>query len=108
MRSLGTFGTAVVLALVVSLASPVAFAVSSGNSKTMAAKSASPKMRMLHPGDTVRLKSGSPLMTVQSVQDDKANCLWQTDDGDIDNAAIPVAALTVVGGPGWLPSYAEP
>lgn len=60
----------------------------------------------LHPGDTVRLKSGSPLMTVDSVQGDDANCRWATEYGELFTATFPIATLMVVGGPGWLPPEA--
>jgi hypothetical protein len=91
--SIRTIAMAALLALVVGPVRPAAFAASANE---------------LRPGATVRLNSGSALMTVESVQGDKANCLWVTDFGQLARAAIPVADLKVVGGPGWLPSEVEP
>jgi hypothetical protein len=91
--SIRAIATAALLALVVGTVSPTAFAAS---------------LNELRPGDKVRLTSGSSLMTVESIQGDKANCVWGTDLGGIGRAAIPIAALKIIGGPGWLPADVEP
>jgi uncharacterized protein YodC (DUF2158 family) len=96
-----------VLALLAISVAPTAFARSPANAKPTAASLQSRNVRDLHPGDRVRLNSGGPLMTVDSVQGDNANCLW-AGGGEVLTATVPIAALTIVGGPGWLPSYAEP
>jgi uncharacterized protein YodC (DUF2158 family) len=49
-------------------------------------------------GDTVRLKSGSPLMTVVKVQPDNTNepdvaCTWFSDDEEPHKGEFPGAAL---------------
>jgi uncharacterized protein YodC (DUF2158 family) len=51
-------------------------------------------------GDTVRLKSGSPLMTVINVQPDDTSepnvaCAWFSDDEEPHEGQFPVAALEV-------------
>jgi uncharacterized protein YodC (DUF2158 family) len=99
---------AAVLALVVSMVSPTAFAGSSVNATNGAVSPVSRKTGDLRLGATVRLNSGGPLMTVAGVQGGVANCRWATEYGEIATATFPVTALTVVGGPGWLPYYAAP
>jgi len=99
---------AAVLALAAGIVSQTAFAGSSARATTGTAPSESRKARDLRPGDKVRLNSGSPLMTVDSVQGDQASVRWATEYGELFNATFPIAALTVVGGPGWLPDYNEP
>jgi uncharacterized protein YodC (DUF2158 family) len=99
---------AAVLALAAGTVSQTAFAGSSVNATTGAASAQSRKAHDLRPGDKVRLNSGSPLMTVDSVQGDRANVQWATEYGEFFTATVPIASLTVVGGPGWLPAYNEP
>jgi uncharacterized protein YodC (DUF2158 family) len=43
-------------------------------------------------GDLVRLRSGSPLMTVQSVQADQVNCVWMQ-DGVVVSGTVPSVVL---------------
>ncbi|MDP2409286.1 MAG: DUF2158 domain-containing protein [Pseudolabrys sp.] len=44
-------------------------------------------------GDVVILKSGGEPMTVVSVENENAVCLWTGDDGDLFRETIPVIAL---------------
>jgi uncharacterized protein YodC (DUF2158 family) len=44
-------------------------------------------------GDVVFLKSGGEAMTVVSIEEDEAMCLWTGDDGDLFRETIPVVAL---------------
>jgi uncharacterized protein YodC (DUF2158 family) len=62
----------------------------------------------LRAGATVRLKSGGPLMTVDNVEGDTVNCQWATEFGELATGAFPIAVLTIVGGPGWLPAPDQP
>jgi uncharacterized protein YodC (DUF2158 family) len=48
------------------------------------------------PGDVVTLKSGGHSMTVVSVGDDDADCLWVSDDGELFRQSIPAVALAAV------------
>jgi uncharacterized protein YodC (DUF2158 family) len=53
-------------------------------------------------GDTVRLKSGSPLMTVTNVQPDETSapnvaCIWFSDDEEPHKGEFPGAALEMEG-----------
>jgi uncharacterized protein YodC (DUF2158 family) len=45
------------------------------------------------PGDVVVLKSGGQSMTVASVSDDEAHCLWLGEDGELIRETIPSVAL---------------
>ena len=44
------------------------------------------------PGDTVRLKSGSPVMTVSKTEDGRVNCVWFSND-DVKSGTFIAAAL---------------
>ncbi len=44
-------------------------------------------------GDTVRLKSGGPVMTVVEVGADNVDCQWFTGDGAPERAGFPPDAL---------------
>lgn len=46
----------------------------------------------LHRGDLVRLRSGGPLMTVDTVTDDQVECVWNS-DGQTDDATFPAKML---------------
>lgn len=45
-------------------------------------------------GDVVVLKSGGQALTVASVEDGEATCLWIGEEGDFFRERIPLAALT--------------
>jgi hypothetical protein len=57
-------------------------------------------LKQLQLGELVRLRSGSPLMTIGSIQGENATCVWATEYGQIASGTFPIAALTAVGGPG--------
>lgn len=44
-------------------------------------------------GDTVRLKSGGPLMTVQSIADNEASCTWFDDKNNRKEGIFDPATL---------------
>ena len=43
-------------------------------------------------GDTVRLKSGGPLMTIESIEDKKAFCNWFSND-ELKNGTFNIETL---------------
>ena len=43
-------------------------------------------------GDTVRLKSGGPLMTIESIEDNRAFCNWFSND-ELKNGTFNVETL---------------
>jgi uncharacterized protein YodC (DUF2158 family) len=44
-------------------------------------------------GDVVFLKSGGEAMTLVSIEEDEAVCLWTGNDGDLFRETIPTVAL---------------
>jgi uncharacterized protein YodC (DUF2158 family) len=44
-------------------------------------------------GELVRLRSGGPMMTVDSVKGDQAHCVWTDADGVPADATFPVDVL---------------
>jgi uncharacterized protein YodC (DUF2158 family) len=50
----------------------------------------------LNAGDVVMLKSGGQPLTVASVADGEATCLWIGEEGDLFREAIPLVALAPV------------
>lgn len=46
-------------------------------------------------GDVVILKSGGQPMTVIAVEDDRAECVWTGEEGDLFRETIPTVALEV-------------
>jgi uncharacterized protein YodC (DUF2158 family) len=57
-----------------------------------------------HNGDHVRLRSGGPLMTVTSIQDDQVMCAWSEPDGQLRSEHIPA---TLLAAPITAPLYIE-
>lgn len=54
-------------------------------------------MASLEPGDIVQIKSGGPIMTVVSIDEAGAHCLWYSESGEeIRTATIPAVALTAL------------
>jgi len=68
------------------LTAPAAFA-SSGPS--ILAQSVS----TLRQGDLVRLRSGGPLMTIERIERDKANCYWTDVNGQPNDGTFPTSVL---------------
>lgn len=50
----------------------------------------------LTPGDVVMLKSGGHPLTVASVTDDTASCVWMSDDGVLFHDTLPIAVLDLL------------
>lgn len=52
-------------------------------------------MSRLKPGDTVMLKSGGPIMTIEQVLDkDRAACQW-FDNGKLSHGVFPLVSLAL-------------
>jgi uncharacterized protein YodC (DUF2158 family) len=47
----------------------------------------------LRGGDLVRLRSGSPLMTVDGIRGDQVDCYWTGGDGQINAETFPIYVL---------------
>jgi uncharacterized protein YodC (DUF2158 family) len=47
----------------------------------------------MHLGDLVRLRSGGPLMTVDTVKGNVVGCIWTDPNGQTDEATFPVEVL---------------
>lgn len=45
------------------------------------------------PGDNVRLKSGGPLMTIQKMGPEFANCTWFDEDNEVKTESFRPEAL---------------
>ena len=48
----------------------------------------------LRSGDLVRLRSGGPLMTVNTIEGDQVNCFWSTEEGNVLSGSFPIFDLT--------------
>ncbi len=48
------------------------------------------------PGDVVTLRSGGPAMTVVSVAETEAKCVWIGEEGDFFQESIPTVALDLI------------
>lgn len=48
------------------------------------------------PGDIVTLKSGGQALTVTSIGDDEATCIWLGEEGDLFRESIPLIALQAI------------
>lgn len=48
------------------------------------------------PGDIVTLKSGGQALTVTSIGDDEATCIWLGEEGDLFRESIPLVALQAI------------
>jgi uncharacterized protein YodC (DUF2158 family) len=47
----------------------------------------------LQRGDLVRLRSGGPLMTIDSIRGDQVDCFWTGLDGEPNAETFPAAVL---------------
>jgi len=45
-------------------------------------------------GDNVQLKSGGPIMVIDSVEDDSIECIWFNKDGIIERYTFQAETLT--------------
>jgi uncharacterized protein YodC (DUF2158 family) len=45
------------------------------------------------PGDLVRLRSGGPLMTVDSIKGNQVDCYWTSEDGEPSAESFPIDVL---------------
>jgi uncharacterized protein YodC (DUF2158 family) len=80
------------LALGVALSMPLsipAFSDSAPPHTAMQNRAAPPFMS----GDLVRLRSGGPLMTVDSVKGDLVDCFWTDGNGQINAESFPIYVL---------------
>ncbi len=50
-------------------------------------------MEEIKAGDIVKTKSGGPFMTVGSVSDGNANCVWMDTKGKKNSDSFPIAVL---------------
>ena len=58
------------------------------------AESQSPAAPVLKPGDLVHLRSGGPLMTVDTVEGDQVTCYWSTEFGATRSGSFRIAQLS--------------
>ena len=54
---------------------------------------AQPGPDSFQPGDLVRLRSGGPAMTVDSVKGNQADCFWTGEDGQPNAERFPIDVL---------------
>jgi uncharacterized protein YodC (DUF2158 family) len=47
----------------------------------------------LQPGDLVRLRSGGPLMTVDTVKGNVVHCIWTDPSGQTEQVTFPITVL---------------
>jgi uncharacterized protein YodC (DUF2158 family) len=82
--------TAFMLGIVLSvpLSTPVFSESAPSNTMTRSQMAAS-----LQRGDLVRLRSGGPLMTVDSIKGNQADCFWTGEDGQPNAESFPVDVL---------------
>ena len=66
-----------------------AYSASAPSDHAAGEASASP----LRQGDLVRLRSGGPLMTVETVKDNVVDCIWTDPSGQTNEAAFPAKVL---------------
>jgi uncharacterized protein YodC (DUF2158 family) len=55
-------------------------------------------MADLKPGDRVRLRSGGPLMTVNTIDGENIDCKWFDNVGTLHSATFPIYMLTIIEG----------
>jgi uncharacterized protein YodC (DUF2158 family) len=82
----------VAIALMIGLSIPLsipAFSDPIASSASMVDSSATRFVR----GDLVRLRSGGPLMTINDIQGDRADCFWTDENAMPQEATFPVHVL---------------
>jgi uncharacterized protein YodC (DUF2158 family) len=83
-----SFGLAFVLAFAAAMTCPAS------SSAIAAARPGVGQMTsQFRSGDLVRLRSGGPLMTVEGIKGDKADCFWTDPNGMPNDATFPVYVL---------------
>jgi uncharacterized protein YodC (DUF2158 family) len=65
---------------------------------------ANPQEAVMKVGDTVRLKSGSPLMTIRAIEGDEATCDWVDAKGQAQSKLYPLTSLIEDDGMPALPT----
>jgi uncharacterized protein YodC (DUF2158 family) len=83
---------AIALTLGVALSMPLSIPAFSDSapSQTAMQERAAPALRS---GDLVRLRSGGPLMTVDSIKGDQVDCYWTDGNGQINAESFPIYVL---------------
>jgi uncharacterized protein YodC (DUF2158 family) len=84
--------TAIALTLGIALSVPLsvpALSDSASSNTAMQNRPAAPFQR----GDLVRLRSGGPMMTVDSVRGDQVDCFWTDPNGQVNAESFPIGVL---------------
>jgi uncharacterized protein YodC (DUF2158 family) len=81
--------SAAALVLVLGMSPLAALPARASSATTIVARSASTLLQ----GDLVRLHSGGPLMTIERIEGDKANCYWTDVNGQPNDGMFPISVL---------------
>ena len=79
----------IAIAVMLALSMPLAPAFSASAPAAMQNQAAS----ALRSGSLVRLRSGGPLMTVDSIKGDQVDCYWTDGNGQINAESFPIYVL---------------
>ena len=85
-----SIATALTLGVALSVSLSVPAFSESARSNTAMQNGAAPALRG---GDLVRLRSGGPMMTVDSIRGDQVDCFWTGGDGQINAETFPIQVL---------------
>ena len=83
-------GTAVVLGI--ALSTPLSVQASSDTAPSSTAMQSQAVTPLQH-GDLVRLRSGGPLMTIDSIKGNQVDCFWTGEDGQPNAESFPIDVL---------------